>query len=335
MQGIAFKDAHISCIIVAYNIITRLSQLVGDFMATKTFFFDFYACETQTSLANALPLDTTGAFRQLFDLFQQGRENTVKTVKNQLVELRDIRETDYGYRGVIGRHRKNNLPHAAIAGGEERELPLEENENLLEKTHFVYYQDYSLLIIQRNRLCVNWQTLGAYLSPANYTTVLNPIIEPANLAWLADGHVQVKSAKITIARPRNPELLRDIEHDFNNSIIAALNGTRSASMNLVFRGDARSDDPVERYLDSSFKRALRELQETLEVKKLDLVTEHEQTGIEHPIDLVTDRLMHYDSVDMNARYPNGFDMWDKLEEARHAKEPELISFFGELNDRLA
>ncbi|MDN3632522.1 hypothetical protein QWZ07_23675 [Vibrio lentus] len=251
------------------------------------------------------------------------------------MELRDIRETAYGFRGVIGRHRKNNLPHAAIAGGEERELPLEENENLLEKTHFVYYSDYSLLILQRNRLCVNWQNLGGYLSPTNYVTALNPIIEPANLEWLANGHVQVRSAKITIARPLNPELLRNVNHDFNNSIIAALNGTRSASMNLVFRGDARSDDPQERYLDNSLKRAFRELQETLEVKKLDLLTEHDQTGIEHPIDMVTDRVTHYDSVDMNGRYPNGFDMWTKLEDAREAKNAELLSFFGEPNNRLA
>ncbi|EHZ2763635.1 hypothetical protein K5N54_002675 [Vibrio vulnificus] len=304
-------------------------------MTTKNFYFDFYSCETQTSQVNGLPLDTTGVFRQLHELFEQGREGIVKTINNQLIELRDIRATEYGFKGVIGKHRRNNLPHAAVAGGAERPLPLRENENLLEKTHFTYYSDYSLIIVQRNRLCINWQSLGMYLSPANYTTVLNPIIEPANLAWLADGHVQVKSAKINVARPTNPEVYRNVRHDFNNSIIAALNNTRSASMNLVFRGDARSDDPVERYLDSSFKRALRELQETLEVKKLDLVTEHDQTGVEHPIDLVTDRLTHYDLVELNGRYPDSFNMWEKLEEAREAKGAELVNFFGEPANRLA
>ncbi|ENM0968477.1 hypothetical protein AB6R08_003701 [Vibrio parahaemolyticus] len=304
-------------------------------MTTKNFYFDFYSCETQTSQVNGLPLDTTGVFRQLHELFEQGREGTVKTINNQLIELRDIRVTEYGFKGVIGKHRRNNLPHAAVAGGAERVLPLRENENLLEKAHFTYYSDYSLIIVQRNRLCINWQSLGMYLSPANYTTVLNPIIEPANLAWLADGHVQVKSAKINVARPTNPEVYRNVRHDFNNSIIAALNNTRSASMNLVFRGDARSDDPVERYLDSSFKRAIRELQETLEVKKLYLVTEHDQTGVEHPIDLVTDRLTHYDLVEMNGRYPDSFNMWEKLEEAREAKGAELVNFFGEPANRLA
>lgn len=304
-------------------------------MATKNFFFDFYECETNSSLANAIPLNTTDVFRQLFDLYQTGRTATVKNIKNQLVELRDIQATNYGYKGVLGKHRKNNLPHAAIAGGAERELPLAENENLLEKTYFVYYSEYSLLIIQRNRFCVNWQVIGAYLSPNNYITTLNPIIEPANLAWLANGNVQVKSAQITIARPRNPELLRDIEHDFNNSIMAALNGTRSATMNLVFRGDARSDNPEERYLDNSFKRALRELQATLEVKKLNLVTEHQETRIEHPIDLVSDRLSYYTAVEMNGRYPNALEMWGSLEAARQAKNDELINFFGQPNNRLA
>ncbi|MGF1836450.1 hypothetical protein [Photobacterium sanguinicancri] len=304
-------------------------------MPSKKFFFDFYACETKTSLENAIPLTPNDVFRKLHEDYVENPLNTVKSIGRHLVEIRDIKPTNYGYRGIFGKHRKSNLPHAAVAGGVERELPLKPQENLLEKSHFVFYEEYSLLIIQRNRFCANWETLGRYLSPNNYVTTLNPIIEPASLAWLADGHVQVKSAQINVARPRNPELLREVEHDLNNSIILALNGTKSATLNLTFRGDARSDDPAERYLDSSIKRAFRELQERLEVRKLDLVTEHDETRIEHPIDLVTDRLTHYDDVELNGRYPNSLDMWTKLEEAKEHKEPELIAFFGTADNRLA
>ncbi|WP_429174559.1 hypothetical protein, partial [Aeromonas salmonicida] len=57
--------------------------------------------------------------------------------------------------------------------------------------------------------------------------------------------------------------------------------------------------------------------------------------IEHPIDLVSDRLSYYTAVEMNGRYPNALEMWGSLEAARQAKNDELINFFGQPNNRLA
>ncbi|MDC5717857.1 DUF6731 family protein [Vibrio europaeus] len=303
-------------------------------MATKQFIFDFYSCDTNVSQANVTQQNSHQVFQNLLDTFQASPEGTVKDVGRHLLEIRDIRATTYGFKGIFGKHRRNNLPHAAVAGGTERELPLAPNENLLEKAHFTFYTQNSLLVIQRNRFCANADVLGHFLSPANHVTMLNPIIEPASLAWLANNRVRVKVAKINVAKPRNPELLRELNHDFNNSLLNTLNGTNSAQLNLVFRGDTRSDDPEERYLDNSFKRALRELQETLDVTKLDLTTENEDTMVEHPIDLVSDRLKHFDNVSMNGRYPDSFDMWDKLEDAKNTKQDELNNFFGLPGDQL-
>ena len=165
----------------------------------------------------------------------------MKSIGSSSYEIRSLNRTDYGFKGIIGKHRQNDLPHAAIIGGEEREIPLAPNENLLEKVHFSFYEDYSLIIIQRNRFCINSSNFGVYLSDAGYVTSLNPIIEPTDLQWLMNNHVHIRTAEFAIARPTNPELFQDIEHDFNNSIITTLNGSGTAMLNLSLRGNARSD----------------------------------------------------------------------------------------------
>ncbi|PSW21432.1 hypothetical protein C9I98_05730 [Photobacterium sanctipauli] len=304
-------------------------------MATKQFHFDFYQCVTNTAQDNALPMDINGVLRRLYEQYQEDPATTVKSIGRALFELRSLEETPYGFKGIIGKHRKNNLPHAAVAGGDERELELEDNENLLEKAHFTFYTENSLLIIQRNRYCVNYKNLAAYLSPANYTTSVDPIIEPADLQWLANDHVHIKTAEIRIARPRNPDIFDGIEHNFNNAIVQTLNGTGSAVLNLSFRGDGRAEAPEDRYLGNAFKRALRETQERFNVEKLDLLTENDVTGEVHPVDLVSGRLTYYDDVEMGGRYPMSADMWEKLEAAKASKEAELLAYFGRPEDRLA
>ncbi|EGE0631471.1 hypothetical protein DM433_25860, partial [Escherichia coli] len=133
-------------------------------MASKRFFFDFYQCHTISTDTNAGVNSPEAVFSKIFESYSEGRDKTVRKIGNKLVEMRFMERTDYGFRGVIGKHRTNNLPHVAVAGGEEREIKLEINENLLEKAYFHFYTQDSVLIIQRNRLCYGWLLLSKYLS---------------------------------------------------------------------------------------------------------------------------------------------------------------------------
>lgn len=135
----------------------------------------------------------------------------------------------------------------AVAGGQEREILLEANENLLEKAYFHFYIQDSVLIIQRNRFCYSWLLLSKYLSNGTQNTTVNPIIQANSLEWLLRNQVHIKTLEIGIARPTNAQLFENVEHDFNNALIATLNGTNSAKVNLTLRGDGRSDDPENRY----------------------------------------------------------------------------------------
>lgn len=304
-------------------------------MPTKKYHFDFYECVTENSNPNAVERTALDMLRLIFNKYSKD-QSTVKEISGMTYEMRFIEETGYGYKGVIGKHRKNNLPHAAVIGGEEREIELATNENLLEKAHFVFHEDYHLLILQRNHFCVSSNNFSKYLKDSAYITALNPVIETANLLWMMNNSIQVRTAQIAIARPRNPELFKEIEHDFNNSIVSTLTGSGTAMLNLSLRGDARSGDPEERYLCPPFKRAIREMQSTFDVKKCKLLLEDVDTMVTHPVDLVADRLLFDKSINVEGRYPPTVEMWEALDEARAEKENELINYFGDLNaERLA
>lgn len=300
-------------------------------MPTKKYRFDFYLCDTRSANANSPAITTEIVLRQFHSDYDNPEKNTIKKIGRINYEIRHIEETDFGFRGVIGKYRANDLPHAAELGGAERELELNPNEGLLEKSHFHFYADYSLLILQRNHFCIGWNAFRKYLSPAGYSTALDPIIESQDLGWLLDNTIQVRTAKINIARPTNPEIYQGIQHDFNNAIFAGLGASGSAAINLSLRGDARATAPEERYLSNGFKRALIEMQEVFEVKNCQLLLENTDTHVEHPVDLVADRLTYEKEINVEGRYPSSPLMWDALQEAREGNDEELLNYFGDLH----
>ncbi|HGW6812122.1 TPA: DUF6731 family protein [Escherichia coli] len=303
-------------------------------MTSKRFFFDFYQCHTISTDTNAGVNSPEAVFSKIFESYSEGRDKTVRKIGNKLVEMRFMERTDYGFRGVIGKHRTNNLPHVAVAGGEEREIKLEINENLLEKAYLHFYTQDSVLIIQRNRLCYGWLLLSKYLSNSSQNTTVNPIIQTSSLKWLMRNEVRIKTLEIGIARPKNAQLYEDVEHNFNNALIATLNGTNSAKVNLTLRGDSRSEDPESRYLGSQLKRAFKETLETFEVEKLKLETQDIETGVQHPIDLVADKLVYYTDVELGGRYPLVGSIWSALTLAKDSKDDELKAYFGVANQRV-
>ena len=200
----------------------------------KKFYFDFYQCTVKSS--HKLPETSMDAIFDIFKKpFDSNESNTVKKISGRELELRSIEKTDYGFRGTIGKYTKANLPHAAVPGGNEREIDLNDNEHLLEKAYFKYFTDYSLLVFQRNRYAVSSDYFGHYLSTGGYTVSLNPIIEPADLQRLMRNEVQLRSATLSIARPTNPALFEDVEHDFNNTIIQSLSTSNATTVNLICR----------------------------------------------------------------------------------------------------
>ena len=54
-------------------------------------------------------------------------------------------------------------------------------------------------------------------------------------------------------------------------------------------------------------------------------------GIEHPVDLIADRLVTTRKVKMVGRYPDEDEMYEALLDAKDKFEPELSEYFGTID----
>lgn len=296
-------------------------------MKSKKYYFDFYVCQTNSGNPIAPALNTHSLLNELHRKFT-ANDTSVREIAGVAYETRFIEPTPYGFRGTIAKHRTNDLPHAAKPGGEEREINLEPHENLIEKAHYHFYSDHSLLILQRNFFCIGATNFGRYLSINGYVTILNPVIQPADLELMMSGKMQVKRAQVRIARPTNVELFQKFDHDFNNSIYQTLNGTAAAVLNITLRGDSRSTKGEKRYLLPTIKEAFIEMQRAFDVRRCKIDLEDVDTCIAHPVDLVADRLCYSSEIQSVGRYPPESDLWEALDRAREARSGDLATYFG-------
>lgn len=295
----------------------------------KRVWCDFYQCEIQSSRHNLPSITMEEVFARLLSQFEHEELHTVNEIAGRSYELKALEKRNFGFIGSVAKYKNSDLPSAGVPGGEEREIDLEENEQLLEKTYFSFYEDYSLLILERRRVAVGDQKFAEYLSFGGYTVALNPIIEAADLRRLMSSDVHVRVAELIIARPTNAVLFEGLEHDFNNAIISSLGSTNSAKVNMTLRGDGHSKNPEKRYLDSSIKRALLELKDRFDLEKAQIELE-DDAGIAHPLDLVTDRLVYDELIQFDGRKPLKYQMFDVLENARREKNAEIENYFGTL-----
>ena len=300
----------------------------------KKLSFDFFCCSAMV-LKNKNHIDKSEIFFDLLDdiLKKFSEKKTVyRKIGSNTYELRFLEKTDYGYRGIIGKHSDSDLPYAAEIGGNERPIPLSPDENLLEKSYFNIYRDYSIIILQRNRCCINYRVLGKFFSNSDVYISLDPVILPESLSLLIDNRIQIRNLELSIAKPTNPELFKDkCQHPFNNSIIQSINCSNSSKFNLTLRGNSRADVNNGRYLASTLKGALSELLSNFDVKKCKALLEDECDMVTHPVDLILDRIIYDEKIKMNGRYPLESDIWQALTNARKYKDKKLEQYFGALN----
>lgn len=251
-----------------------------------------------------------------------------------IYEIREFQTFGNGasYRGALAALRHDDLPHAARPQGAERELQLAEDEGLLEKTYFLYYRNQELLVIQRNKRVGGVGRLARYLSEiANETVSFDPILLPEPLKRLLNGDAQTRVLELTVARPRNPDLVP--KGAWASQIMAVLSGSGGLRINLTIRGNARSQKDDERFLrKKQVLRAIEELTHVAEVKKAKMLIEED--GDEHPIDLITDRIASEIEVEVNGRYPNADGIFRGLQQAREEKRAFLNEVLGENGKQL-
>lgn len=244
-------------------------------------------------------------------------------------EIRDLRgaEDRSFFSGVFAKFRGDNIPHAGRPGAEEREIGLDDDdEGLIEKNHFIYYRQHGLLLYQRNGNGSKVGLLEKYLTDfQNETVVFHPVLQPNATRRLMRGRAVPKSVNVSFARPTNPEMYP--ADNWSHRLMELLSEAGGVRMSIRISSDGRSRDPDKRHLGSMLKRSLTAIVDSgaATVARMEV----EEDGFQHPIDLIADRLLSKQQVEMVGRYPAASAMYRAMMQAKDEEQGVLQEIFGE------
>jgi len=246
-------------------------------------------------------------------------------------EIRHLTSEPRYFTGVFARLRQHDLPHAGRSGGGERELPLADDEGLLEKSHFFFAKRYECLLFQQNPNVGYTPKLAAYLSVAASSVIeFHPILQRDAAARLLAGTARVKEYDITIARPavsalENP---RQLSHSWNRHLFEVLRETGGYRIKMQISGDGHSTT-ASRFLSGSVVRSLAELGNFAEVKRARVkVQDRDGEGEVGTVDLLEDQIADTLQVEAIGRYPNSLGMWNELARAWERNLNEVRAVLG-------
>ncbi|MDP3514313.1 MAG: hypothetical protein Q8S20_16360 [Sulfuritalea sp.] len=246
-------------------------------------------------------------------------------IGNLSYEIRGLKRFKDGasFRGVFARFRSDDLPHVGKPGGKERELDIEPDDGLLEKNYFLYYRKHQLLVYQENGNGSVVGRLGEYFSNHfNAATVFQPVLQPDATMRLLRADVQPMSLELSFARPTNAEWFP--KDDFSRELLALMKSAKAPSIHLSLSGTGRG--ALRQPLSQKVKRSVVGLLGHGDVKVARLLVEDEEGR--HPIDLISDRLMHRIEVEMAGRYPVEQSVFNGLMEAKDEHNDALETIFG-------
>lgn len=273
----------------------------------------------QATLQDDAPADIAG---DLFGRFL-GAEPVVQQYGDVSYHL-SVASIGHGiYRGELKRYANDDLPHAGVPNGHERELEMEAHEMTIERNHFIYYQNRKLIVWQENRRAGPVSALARYISSCLDTTIaFYPVMtQEATINLLLQNH-RPKALEFTVARPLNPAIYQNAG-DANHvmSLLAGLGGLTGS-----FRISANARGVRGKLLEAGRALALgRELVASGQASAVRLEVE----DMDHPIDLLADRLKSTVTVNTVGRYPIPDDIYAELANVKADFEPELIGIFGQ------
>lgn len=286
-------------------------------MSFKEFKVRFYRVNVY-SADDIEPLDAAGMFSKLQSTSTGG---LCATVHDQLqgFEVRDLRAHNSGtvYQGVFATIR-DDAPHIREALGGERVIPLQQDEGILEKNHFLYYRDQSVLVYQVNQRASHPTRFEFYLSTlagAGHSVSLDDML--TRDAWEKLNNGIVKEFDVTFDAPRDPNAYDPA--DFTSENLRVIERSGAGSMRVVLKASRGRQGLLE-----WVKHTLHQLKQDRQVRKLQVKLDGETT----PIDLFADVIREKITVAMDGRYPNSQRTFEALEAAKQRAQAAIDAHFG-------
>ena len=234
-----------------------------------------------------------------------------------------VRSRPKSYAGQFRKFRTNDLPEIGTAGGSAAQLALSDKEGVVEKNFFVYYKEHQILGWHRNGHASSAKQLATFLSSLWGTKVtIDPVLQPDAVKRLLRGDIDLKKVELTIPRPTSRDLYPD--DDYGKGILELLNRSGADSLQLTLGIDTRRKD-TEGKLTSQWKRALSEFTSMGATTARAIVYDD---GVEHPIDLIADRVVSYQDIETNALFPPSGTMYAAIDKAREECKGAINEYFG-------
>lgn len=228
--------------------------------------------------------------------------------------------------GQFRKFRKGDFPLVGAPGEEGEEIEIAENKGLIEKNFFLVMPTHNVLLWHVNGHANTPNQFAKFLSELGGSRVTaDPIIQRDAMRRLMQGSVDVRKVQVRVARPTDPSWYPS--EDFSREIINLLAQGGGDALTIQVGVDGRLSPSNQHELESRWKRALRELvgDGVATSARVEVV----EDGIEHPIDLIADRLVCYEDVEHDGRYAPKESMLSALLAAWEEVEPTVIEIFGE------
>ena len=223
--------------------------------------------------------------------------------------------------GVLRKFRTNNLPTIGAPGEDAEDIPLDEDEGVIEQNHFVYYRQHNIVGWQTDRHGTHPNQFARFLETLWGTNVtMEPIVQPDAMRRLMSGSVELQKIQVSLPRPTNPDAFPD--DDFSSALLAAMANADAQTISLNLGVDLRRDRGAR--LSDRMKAALRNLHEMGATTARARVVEE---GFEHTIDLVADRVSSRQDSDTDGRLPPA-SMYRLIDLAKAECSEALNEYFG-------
>jgi hypothetical protein len=231
--------------------------------------------------------------------------------------------------GQFRKFRDTDIPEVGVVGGDAEEIDLEDGEGLIEKNFFVYYEDHDLLAWHKNNHSSGVNQFVNFLTAISGAKVsVSPILQSDAIERLMNGDVELKKIEITLPRPTNPRFYKG--DDFGPDLIDLMGSANADSLKISLGIDLRRAD-TEGSLTSRLKNTLKYIVKNGATTAKAIVFED---GIEHPIDLIADRVFSYQDVDTDAHFPPNLTMYGIINTAKDDCQEEIDGYFGSMEDAL-
>ncbi|WP_147470788.1 DUF6731 family protein [Pseudomonas syringae group genomosp. 7] len=250
------------------------------------------------------------------------------------IEIRNLKEIESGiFQGIFAKIRKDELPHAGKAGHPDRDLGLAEDEGLVDKNHFVYYEENELLVMQANRHAGTAVALGKYLTDINGQTSIsfNPVLQPDATRRLMRQDLTPVHLETSFARPTNRDMYPD--DDWSPDLLDMLAQLGGGNVKLSITADRKRITEGADRLTDKVRRVAQAFRQLPNVRKIKINMEDAE-GIIYPIDLIADRLKVKIEISVTGRYPNEEGMYKALKGAKNDQLDNLQQIFGALGEKL-